>query len=65
MIWIEDEINLDFTKGTTTVAHSEVILPEERISSIKKRIKHCKNHMEKVRLQQKLEQLYRERKRRT
>ena len=65
MVWTEDENNLDITEGITTIACSEVIiLPEEGISSLKKRIKYCKNHMERVKLQRELEQLYRERKRR-
>lgn len=34
------------------------------ISSLKKRIKHCKNHMEKQRLQRELNALYKEQKRR-
>lgn len=35
---------------------------EEKISSLKKRIKHCKNHMERKKLQQELNVLYKERK---
>lgn len=38
--------------------------PKEDISSLKKRIKHCKNHMEKQRLQRELNALYKEQKRR-
>ena len=38
--------------------------PKEDISSLKKRIKHCKNHMEKQRLQRELNVLYKEQKRR-
>lgn len=34
------------------------------ISSLKKRIKHCKNHMEKQKLQRELNTLYKEQKRR-
>lgn len=34
------------------------------ISSLKKRIKHCKNHMERQRLQKELNALYKEQKRR-
>lgn len=37
--------------------------PKEDISSLKKRIKHCKNHMEKQRLQRELNALYKEQKR--
>lgn len=36
--------------------------PKEDISSLKKRIKHCKNHMEKQRLQKELNALYKEQK---
>lgn len=38
--------------------------PKEDISSLKKRIKHCKNHMERQRLQRELNALYKEQKRR-
>lgn len=38
--------------------------PKEDISSLKKRIKHCKNHMKKQRLQRELNALYKEQKRR-
>ena len=38
--------------------------PKEDISSLKKRIKHCKNHMEKQKLQRELNALYKEQKRR-
>lgn len=40
------------------------LLPQQNISSLKKRIKYCKNHMEKKKLQQKLNTLYKEQKRR-
>ena len=36
--------------------------PKEDISSLKKRIKHCKNHMERQRLQKELNALYKEQK---
>lgn len=37
--------------------------PKEDIPSLKKRIKHCKNHMEKQKLQRELNALYKEQKR--
>ena len=38
------------------------LLPQQNISSLKKRIKYCKNHMEKKKLQQELNALYKEQK---
>ena len=40
------------------------LLPQQDISSLKKRIKYCKNPMEKKMLQQELNALYKEQKRR-
>lgn len=40
------------------------VIPQQDISSLKKRIKHCKNHMERQRLQRELNALYKEQKRR-
>ena len=40
------------------------LLPQQDISSLKKRIKYCKNPMEKKKLQQELNVLYKEQKRR-
>lgn len=40
------------------------LLPQSDISSLKKRIKYCKNPMEKKQLQQELNALYKEQKRR-
>ena len=40
------------------------LLPQPDISSLKKRIKYCKNPMEKKKLQQELNALYKEQKRR-
>ena len=37
--------------------------PKQDISSLKKRIKHCKNHMERQNLQRELNALYKEQKR--
>ena len=38
------------------------LLPQQDISSLKKRIKYCKNPMEKKKLQQELNALYKEQK---
>ena len=55
------------TMGTssfmTLIDESTFEPPKEDISSLKKRIKHCKNHMEKQRLQKELNALYKEQKR--
>ena len=48
----------------TLIDESAFEPPKEDISSLKKRIKHCKNHMEKQRLQRELNALYKEQKRR-
>ena len=48
----------------TLIDESAFKPPKEDISSLKKRIKHCKNHMEKQMLQRELNALYKEQKRR-
>lgn len=54
------------TMGTTSfmalIDESTFEPPKEDILSLKKRIKHCKNHMEKQRLQRELNALYKEQK---
>lgn len=64
---------IDIESSLTTMGTSSFIAlidettfepPKEDISSLKKRIKHCKNHMEKQRLQRELNALYKEQKRR-
>ena len=56
------------TMGTssfmTLIDESTFESPKEDISSLKKRIKYCKNPMEKKKLQQELNALYKEQKRR-
>lgn len=46
------------------VDESTFAIPQSDISSLKKRIKYCKNPMEKKKLQQELNTLYKEQKRR-
>lgn len=48
----------------TLIDESAFKPPKEDILSLKKRIKHCKNHMEKQRLHRELNALYKEQKRR-
>lgn len=66
MLNVESEISA--LVGTSSIEflidESTFEPPKEDISSLKKRIKHCKNHMEKQRLQRELNALYKERKRR-
>lgn len=66
MLDIKSEISA--LVGTSSIEflidESTFELPKEDISSLKKRIKHCKNHMEKQRLQRELNALYKEQKRR-
>lgn len=56
------------TMGTssflTFIDESTFEVLKEDISSLKRRIKHCKNHMERQRLQKELNALYKEQKRR-
>ena len=56
------------TMGTssfmTLIDESTFEPPKEDISSLKKRIKHCKNHMERKQLERELNALYKEQKRR-
>lgn len=58
-----------FTTSDTLSAMSMMIdestfePPKQDISSLKKRIKHCKNHMERQNLQRELNALYKEQKR--
>lgn len=46
------------------IDESTFAIPQQDISSLKKRIKYCKNPMEKKKLQQELNALYKEQKRR-
>lgn len=47
----------------TVQAETVILVPtkEETISDLKKQIKHCKNHMERKKLEQKLNALYKKR----
>lgn len=55
---------MDTSSFMTLIDESTFEPPKEDISSLKKRIKHCKNPMEKKKLQQELNALYKEQKRR-
>lgn len=65
IIDIESEISaLSKTVSFMSIIdESEFEIPKQDISSLKKRIKHCKNHMERQRLQKELNALYKEQKR--
>lgn len=53
------------TSSFMTIIDESTFEPlKEDVSSLKKRIKHCKNHMERQRLQRELNALYKEQKRR-
>ena len=65
IIDIESSLTTMGTSSFMTLIDESVFEPpKEDISSLKKRIKHCKNHMEKQRLQKELNTLYKEQKRR-
>ena len=61
--WLEDLLKTvkeaDFLDDLTVVSES----PKQDISTLKKRIKYCKNPMEKKKLEQELNALYKEQKR--
>ena len=65
---LNEEARISALVGTsfsmTLLDESAFEPPKEDISSLKKRIKHCKNHMERQRLQRELNALYKEQKRR-
>ena len=48
------ELNFEIDIATSDIN----VLPEDTISDIKKKIKHCKNYMERKLLEQKLNSLY-------
>ena len=54
---------MDTSSFMTIIDETTFEPPKEDISSLKKRIKHCKNHMERQRLQKELNALYKEQKR--
>lgn len=54
---------MDTSSFMTLIDESAFEPPKEDISSLKKRIKHCKNHMERQNLQRELDALYKEQKR--
>ena len=63
---LNEEARISALVGTssfmTIIDESTFEPPKQDISSLKKRIKHCKNHMEKQRLQRELNTLYKEQK---
>lgn len=65
---LNEEARISALVGTssfmTIIDESTFYPPKEDISSLKKRIKYCKNPMEKKKLQQELNALYKEQKRR-
>lgn len=65
---LNEEARISALVGTssfiTIIDESTFEPPKEDISSLKKRIKYCKNPMEKKQLQQELNDLYKEQKRR-
>ena len=65
IIDIESEISAlsETVSFMSIIDESEFEIPKQDISSLKKRIKHCKNHMERQNLQRELNALYKEQKR--
>ena len=58
-----NELNEDLQMSDVSVEVSMLYTTkEEKISSLKKKIKHCKNHMERTKLEQELNSLYKKRK---
>ena len=57
--WLEDLKEFDFLEDLAVVSEP----PKQDISTLKKRIKYCKNPMEKKKLEQELNALYKEHKR--
>jgi hypothetical protein len=56
------EASYDLLEKAANLYNSEIVFPKESISSVKKQIKYCKNPMEKKRLEEKLNGLYKEKK---
>lgn len=64
-ILLHDEDYMD-ESGAFNKTEPQIIVisqtKEETISSLKKKIKHCKNHMERTKLEQELNALYKKKK---
>lgn len=55
------EFSYELLEKLSDLYNKLFIYPQESISNLKKRIKYCKNPMERKKLQQELNQLYKER----
>ena len=58
------EFSYELLEKLSDLYDESFILPKESISNLKKRIKYCKNPMERKKLQQELNSLYKERNKR-